>query len=78
MSLTADMAINGEPIGRVVVRRTKRGGGPGGIPLNDEIHSYEVTATGPQGTIRAHVDEHRYGDGAHALMAKAMKAVAES
>lgn len=73
MALIAHLSVNDNQIGWVAATRTAPGRS-GGLPEDDEVHTYVVEAVINAQFMRGEVT-HRYGDGAAALMAKAMAVV---
>ena len=73
MSVYIDIAVNDEEIGHLVITRVEAHIGP------NNLHSYRwrYTGKGPGAEATGWV-EHRYGDGAMALVAKATKPASRS
>lgn len=66
MALHGSVAVNGAEIARWSARRVA----PGGWPEADDLCTYECEVTTQQGEGMRATLEHRYGDGALALLRK--------
>jgi hypothetical protein len=71
MSLHATLKVNGDPVGMFEAQRRHR---PGGGTDPDEVNTYDVCLSTEQGNVWVAV-QHRYGDGAWALVRAGIDAV---